>query len=384
MLRLKIIHTADWHLGKSLKNMPLIDEQEYILNGDFMKIVDNVKPDAVIIAGDVYDRSIPSIEAVDLFDEIITKLNEKKIPILCIAGNHDSASRLNFASKLLAEAEFFITTRPKGDPVTVVLQDKFGDVYFSLIPFFAPDELRGEFEIDTDERLTADQVNKIYIDAARKKIPQGKRSVAVAHLFVTGGVSSDSERKFVGTVENVDVKNFAAYNYTALGHLHKPQNMHAKTGYGNVVRYSGSIYKYSTGESDHNKGVTFVELNEKGGVYLEHLPLTPRRDLRVIRGTINELCKMPPSNDFIHAVIEDKRDLSFAADKLRESSCPNLLSVEFSNATPLGDDFSDKLHVRENVKPIEHFSDFYEYVTQETLPPAYYDAMEQLIDELDR
>ena len=220
---MKIIHTADWHLGKSLKNVPLTDEQAYILNGDFMKIVNDVKPDAVIIAGDVYDRLTPPPEAVDLFDEIITKLNERKIPILCIAGNHDSASRLNFANKLLAEAEFFITARPQGEPVTVVLQDKFGEVYFSLIPFFAPDELRGEFEIDTDKRLTADEVNKIYIDAARKKIPAGKRSIAVAHLFVTGGVSSDSERKFVGTVENVDVKNFAAYNYTALGHLHKPK-----------------------------------------------------------------------------------------------------------------------------------------------------------------
>lgn len=382
---MKIIHTADWHLGKSLKNMPLIDEQAYLLNGDFMKIVDDINPDAVIIAGDVYDRAIPSTDAVDLFDEIITKLNEKKLPILCIAGNHDNASRLNFASKLLTESEFFITTRPQGEPVTVILQDNFGDVYFSLIPFFAPDELRGAFEIDTDERLNSDKVNKIYIDAARKKIPQGKRSVAVAHLFVTGGVSSDSERKFVGAVENVDVKNFADYNYTALGHLHKPQNMHDKfEGNGNVVRYSGSIYKYSTSEVDQNKGVTFVELNEKGGVYLEHLPLTPRRDLCVIKGKVAELCKRPPTDDFIHAIIEDKRDLLFAADKLRESSCPNLLSVEFLNANLLGDDFSDKLHVRENVKPIEHFADFYEYSTNEKLPPAYYDAMEQLIDELDR
>ena len=381
---MKIIHTADWHLGKSLKNVPLTDEQAYILNGDFMKIVDDVKPDAVIIAGDVYDRLTPPPEAVDLFDEIITKLNERKIPILCIAGNHDSASRLNFASNLLAEAEFFITARPKGEPVTVVLQDKFGEVYFSLIPFFAPDELRGEFEIDTDRRLTADEVNKIYIDAARKKIPAGKRSVAVAHLFVTGGVSSDSERKFVGTVENVDVKNFAAYNYTALGHLHKPQNMHDKSGNGNVVRYSGSIYKYSVSEANQDKGVTYVELNEHGEIYLEHMILTPRRDLRIVKGTVNELCNAPRSEDFIHAQIKGSSDLNFAADRLRESSCPNLLGIEFLNATPLGDDFSDKLNVRENVTPIEHFADFYKYVTTEDLPPAYRDAMEKLIDDLDR
>ena len=384
---MKIIHTADWHLGKSLKNISLIDEQSYILNGDFMKIVDNIKPDAVIIAGDVYDRATPPIDAVDLFDEIVTKLNERKIPILCIAGNHDSAARLNFASKLLTKAEFFITARPQGDPVTVVLQDSFGDVYFSMIPFFEPYEVRGKFDMADEERLTADKVNKIYIDAARKKIPKGKRSVAVAHLFVTGGATSDSERKFVGTVENVDVKNFFAYNYTALGHLHKPQNMHDRVKgavEGGVVRYSGSIYKYSASEANYNKGITFVELGEGGGVYLEHLPLTPRIDLRIVRGTVEELCKLPPSKDFIHAVIEGNKNLFTAADKLRETSCPNLLSVEFLNALKSGNDFSDKLNVREKATPVEHFADFYEYSTNEKLPPAYYDAMEKLIDELDR
>ena len=204
-------------------------------------------------------------------------------------------------------------------------------------------------------------------------------------IFVTGGVSSDSERKFVGTVENVDVKNFAAYNYTALGHLHKPQNMHDKSaGNSNVVRYSGSIYKYSVSEANQDKGVTYVELNENGGVYLEHIVLAPRRDLRVISGTVNELCNVPRTEDFIHAQIKGTGDLNFAADRLRESSCPNLLSIEFLNATPLGDDFSDKLNVRENVTPIEHFADFYKYVTTENLPPAYRDAMEKLIDDLDR
>ena len=139
---MKIIHTADWHLGKTLKNTPLIDEQDYILNGEFMKIVDDVKPDAVIIAGDVYDRGVPPVDAVNLFDEIIFKLNEKKIPILCISGNHDSASRLNFGGRLLAQAKFFITTKPQENPESIILQDNFGEIYFSLIPFFEPIDLR--------------------------------------------------------------------------------------------------------------------------------------------------------------------------------------------------------------------------------------------------
>ena len=379
---MKIIHTADWHLGKSLKHMPLIDEQAYILRGDFMKIVDDVKPDAVIIAGDVYDRWYPPVDAVDLFDEIITKINERKIPILCIGGNHDSASRLNFASDILAKAEFFITAKPKSEPVTIVLQDNFGEVYFSLIPFFEPEELRGKFDIAKEKRLTADEVTKIYIEAARKKIPDGKRSVAAAHLFVTGGITSDSERKFVGTVENVDVKNFSAYNYTALGHLHSPQNIGSKEN--NIVRYSGSILKYSVSEVNHNKGVTVVELNENGKVCLEHFPLKPRRDLRVVSGTVDEICKMPRSEDFIHAEIKGKNIFVDVAEKLRESSCPNLLSIEFLSAANLDDDFSDKLNVRENVTPLEHFSDFYKYATNEELPPSYHDAMQKLITDLDR
>ena len=378
---MKFIHTADWHLGKTLKNTSLIDEQDYILNGEFMKIVDDVKPDAVIIAGDVYDRNIPPVDAVKLFDEIIYKLNARKIPILCIAGNHDSAPRLNFASRLLNKAECFITAEPQENPKSILLQDDFGDVYFSLIPFFEPVDLRGKIsDDDSAEKVNADTVNKFYIAEARKNIPEGKRSVAVAHLFVTGG-SSDSERKFVGTVENVDKKNFSAYNYAALGHLHCQQNLTKNER--NFIRYSGSPLKYSFGEVKHVKGVTLVEIDGEGNVTAKNLPLTPRHDVRVIKGSVSEICMLPRTEDFIHAQITDNKNFLSAADRLRESSCPNLLSLEFMNNL-FDDDFSHKLNVREGVSPLEHFVDFYEYSTQEKIPDAYRDAMEKLIKSLDR
>ncbi|MBR5914660.1 MAG: exonuclease SbcCD subunit D [Selenomonadaceae bacterium] len=378
---MKIIHTADWHLGKTLKNTPLIDEQNYILNGEFMKVVDDVKPDAVIIAGDVYDRGVPPVDAVNLFDEIIFKLNEKKIPILCISGNHDNASRLNFAGRLLAQAKFFITTKPQENPASIVIQDNFGDVYFSLIPFFEPVDLRGKIlSDDSTEKLSVDDVNKIYIAEARKKIPAGKRSVAVAHLFVTGGVSSDSERKFVGTVENVDKKNFAEYNYVALGHLHRPQTLSKNEK--NFIRYSGSPLKYSFGEANHIKGVTFVELDGDGNVNAQNFELKPKHDIRVIKGTVEEICKLPRTEDFIHAQIDDFKNVLSAADRLRESSCPNLLSLEFLNAKVDGEDFSSKLNVREGVSPLEHFIDFYEYSTKEKMPSDYRDAMAKLISDI--
>lgn len=378
---MKILHTADWHLGKTLKNTSLIDEQDYILNGEFMKIVDDVKPDAVIIAGDVYDRSVPPVDAVNLFDEIIFKLNEKKIPILCIGGNHDSASRLNFAGRLLAQANFFIVTKPQDEPATIVLQDNFGDVYFSLIPFFEPSDLRQKIsDVDNEDKITADEVNKFYVVQARKKIPTGARSVAIAHLFVTGGVSSDSERKFIGTVENVDKKNFAAYNYVALGHLHRAQTINPAEK--NFIRYSGSPLKYSFGEASHNKGVTLAELDGEGNVTIKKIPLTPRRDVRVIKGTVEQLCTLPRTEDFIHAQIEDQKNILSAADRLRESSCPNILSLEFLNIQNVAGNFSQTLNVREGVSPLEHFVDFYEYSTKEKMPAAYRDAMEKLIGGL--
>ena len=377
---MKIIHTADWHLGKTLKNTSLIDEQDYILNGEFLKIVDDVKPDAVIIAGDLYDRGVPPVDAVNLCDEIIFKLNERKIPILCIAGNHDSASRLNFSARLLAQANFFIVAKPQENPATIVLEDDFGEVYFSLIPFFEPNNLREKFSSDEEKIFSADEMNKIYIAEARKKILADKRSVAVAHLFVTGGVSSDSERKFVGTVENVDKKNFAAYNYVALGHLHRQQTLNKDAK--NFIRYSGSPLKYSFGEANHVKGVTFVELDGEGNVQAENLMLTPRHDVRVVKGTVAELEKLPPSEDFIHAQIEDFKNVLSAADRLRESSCPNLLSLEFVNAEVGGEDFADKLNVREGVSPLENFVDFYEYSTKEKMPEKYFKAMEKLISTI--
>ena len=375
---MKILHTADWHLGKTLKNAPMIDEQDYLLNGEFLKIVDDEKVDAIIIAGDIYDRGVPPIDAINLFDEIICKLTERKIFVLCISGNHDSAARLNFGSRLMSKANFFLQTRPERNPAPIVLQDDFGEIYFSLIPFFEPNNLRENISSDEpQEILTADDVNKIYIAEARKKIPADKRSVAVAHLFVTGGVSSESERKFVGTVENVDKKNFAAYNYVALGHLHRGQTLNKDAK--NFIRYSGSPLKYSFGEANHVKGVTFIEINGEGNVQAQNLPLTPRRDVRVVKGTVDELCKLPRSDDFIHAQIDDFKNVLSAADRLRESSCPNLLSLEFLHAEVGGEDFSSKLNVREGVSPLEHFIDFYEYSTKEKMPAEYRAAMEKLI-----
>ena len=379
---MRFIHTADWHLGKTLKNASMIDEQNYILNGEFLKIVDDEKVDAVIIAGDVYDRGIPPIDAINLFDEIINKLTERKIFVLCIAGNHDSAARLNFGSRLMSKANFFLKTQPEKNPEPIILQDNFGEIYFSLIPFFEPIEIKEIFlsEENFSEQLTSEAASKIYVAETRKKIPAGKRSVAVAHLFAAGGITSDSERKFVGGVENVDTENFSAYNYTALGHLHKPQNM-KKTDF--VVRYSGSPLKYSFDEAKHDKGVTLVDIDGEGKIFFEHIKLNPRRDVRVVEGTLEELKKFPKTEDYIHANLTDTNYFLNAMENLRESAFPNILSLKFTNLSQVTANNSTVEKFSGNNSILNQFKEFFESKSGEKFTEEYEAAMKDFLKELD-
>ena len=310
-----------------------------------------------------------------MFDEIIFKIIEKKIPVLCISGNHDSAARLNFGSRLFERSKFFIETLPNENPKNVVLNDKFGEVYFSLIPFFEPVEMQDKI---SEEKIDANIANKFYIEQARKNIPDGKRSVAVAHLFVTGGKVSESERKFVGAVENVSAENFSAYNYTALGHLHKPQTM-KKSGY--IVRYSGSLLKYSFDEVNYDKGVTLVEIGAGGETSYRHINLIPRRDVRVVEGTVEELLKSARSEDYIHANLTDKNHVLNAMDKLRNAAFPNILSIKFTNIEREFEN-ANALALREESSVLEQFADFFEYSTGEKLEGDYKSEMEKFLSEL--
>lgn len=370
---MKIIHTADWHLGKSLKNQSLIEDQNYILQ-EFLKLVDAEKPDAVIIAGDVYDRSIPPVDAVNLFDEVIFKIVSKKIPVLCISGNHDSAARLNFGSRIFEQSRFFIETLPNENPKTVILNDEFGEVYFSLIPFFEPVQVQDKI---SSEKIDADAANKFYLDTARKNIPANRRSVAVAHLFVTGGKISESERKFVGAVENVSAENFSAYNYTALGHLHKPQTM-KKSGY--VVRYSGSLLKYSFDEVNYSKGVTVAEIDGGGLTSFRHVDLIPRRDVRIVEGTVENLRQFARTEDYIQANLTDSSHVLNAMEKLRNAAFPNILSIKFLNLEHAPE--NSNANLREDVSILEQFADFYEYSTGKKLDGDYRSAMQNILGEM--
>ena len=349
---MRLLHTADWHLGKTLKGAPLIDDQKFIIDQIF-DIIRDEKIDALLIAGDVYDRDVPPIDAVDLLNDTLNRLAEKNLPTLIIAGNHDSATRLNFGSKLFESRDIHIAAK-SDKPAQIPLTDKFGEIFFTLLPFAETEELAA----------TIEQLN----------IPRG-RNVAVAHAFLTGGIESESERKFVGGSANVDAQIFHGFDYVALGHLHRPQHISAEN-----IRYAGSPLKYSFDEATHQKSVTIVELDAQGFVDAKKIPLTPRRDVRIVTGTLAELKDLPRTEDYICARLLER--VINPSDKLADVF-PHLLSVEQLPAQNfMGDDAATTNHA--GFSTLEYFADFFAEQTGETLSDDYRAAMGELFAKLAR
>ena len=371
---MRLLHTADWHLGKTLKGAPLIDDQKFILD-ELFNIIADQKIDALLIAGDIYDRAIPPPDAVELFDETLNRLAEKNLPTLIIAGNHDSATRLNFGSKIFERQKIFITSKVTDSPAQIVLEDDFGEIFFSLIPFFEPAEVRAKFFSEDSERLTYNDANKFYVELARQKIPAGKRSIALAHVFLTCGTESESERKFVGGSANVDAQIFSGYDYVALGHLHRPQKVSAEN-----IRYAGSPLKYSFDEATHKKSVTLVEFGGNGFVAAEKIPLTPRRDVRIVNGTLDELKKFPRSEDYICARLTER---AINVQNKLADIFPNLLSVEFHLPQ---ENFStnDMTSPRKSCSTLDYFADFFQTQTGEILNDDYRSAMSDFLEKIVR
>ena len=371
---MRLLHTADWHLGKTLKGENLLDDQEFIIDKIF-GIIDDEKPDAILICGDIYDRAVPPPKAVDLFNDTLNRFAERNLPTLIIAGNHDSAARLNFGSKLFERQKIFIVSKITDEPEQIILRDEFGEVYFTPIPFFVPGEIHSKFFDADADRLNCNDANKFFVDRAREKIPAGKRSVALAHVFLTGGVESESERKFVGGAENVDAQIFFAYNYVALGHLHAPQKISAEN-----IRYAGSPLKYSFDEVKQKKSVTIVDIDAAGNVTTKEIPLKPRRDVRIVNGTLAELKNFAPTEDYISAQLTER--VINVQDKLA-NIFPNMLNVEFILEKTSSDD-GEKKNSRAKISTLDYFADFFNEQTGEILSDDYRAAMADFLAELDR
>lgn len=322
---MKFFHLSDLHLGRRMYEFSLIDDQKFILE-EILRLAEQESPDAIVIAGDIYDRAVPSAEAVELFDGFLRALSERHIPVLCISGNHDSPERVAFGASLMTPSGVYLSPVYNGSVEAVALSDVFGEVRFYLLPFIKPANVR---------RFYPDAVIESYTDAVRcavenMEVNPAARNVLITHQFVTGGVRSDSEDITVGGTDNVDAAVFDSFDYVALGHLHGAQKIGRET-----LRYSGTPLKYSFSERNQEKSVTVVELGTKGSVSISTLPLTPRRDLREIRGTYAELTlrdNYAGSNteDYIHAILTDENDIPNALARLR-SIYPNLMKLDYDN-----------------------------------------------------
>ena len=323
---MKFFHTADWHLGKLVHGVYMTEDQRHVLN-QFIAAIEEERPDAVIIAGDLYDRAVPPTEAVELLDEVLRRiLLDLKTPVIAIAGNHDSPGRLDFATKLMQANGLFLTGHLNSSFEPVILNDEYGEVHFHRIPYAEPGVVRHILQNDAIHSHQ-EAMNGI-LERIQANLNPKARHVLVGHAFVTpkGEArenTSDSERPLsIGGAEHVSADLYDAFHYTALGHLHQAHNV----GLPNI-QYSGSPLKYSISEENHNKGYLCVELNGEGQVTVEKRPLTPLRDMRTIEGTIDEVITHPVNEDYVFVRLLDERPVLAPMEKIR-SVYPNAMHVE--------------------------------------------------------
>lgn len=351
---MKFIHLSDLHLGKRVNEYSMIEDQKYILT-KIIGIIDNENPDGVIIAGDIYDKAVPSAEAVQLFDNFLVSLSKRKLQVFVISGNHDSPERIAFASKIMDASGIHMSPVYDGNIVPISMTDEFGIVNIYMLPFIKPVYVR---------RFCEDEI-KTYTDAikyviSKMNLNSDNRNVLVTHQFVTGAKRSESEEISVGGTDNVDASVFERFDYVALGHIHSPQNCGS-----NKIRYCGTPLKYSFSEAKDRKSVTVVELSEKGNTTYRTVELVPMHDLIELRGTYNDLMlksfyeNTTWQEDYVHITLTDEDDIPDAIGKLR-AVYHRLMKLDYDNKRTRTNAEINGVTDIGFKSPFELFSDFYE------------------------
>ena len=351
---MKLFHISDLHLGKRLNEFSLIDDQKYILD-QILKLSDELKPDGIIIAGDIYDRAAPSAEAINLFSSFLTMISERKLKLFAISGNHDSPERVSYGGKILKNAGLYFSDSYDGKICPITLSDEFGEINFYLLPFVRPAVVRA----CADEEAKIDSFNDAVEYAVKcMNVNPKKRNVLVAHQYVTGSVSSGSEESIVGGLDNIEASLFDDFDYVALGHIHGAQSVKR-----DAVRYSGTPLKYSLSEVNHKKTITVIELKEKGNIEISEVPLEPLHDLVELRGTYDNLSNQKfdvqaKNDDYIKIILTDEIENHGALSKLRHRF-PHLLALEYDNAKTR---FNGMVSIDEKVQeksPVQLVEDLY-------------------------
>ena len=351
---MKFFHLSDLHLGKRVNEFSMLEDQWDILQKIIVLAKEN-KPDAVLIAGDVYDKSMPIVEAVQLLDRFLVWLNELGIAVFIVSGNHDNAERVAFGAELLKNSSVHIVQSYNGKIAPVTLSDGYGDINIWMLPYLKPSLVRRHFP-DMDVVTYSDAISAALSNA---NLDASARNVLIAHQFVTGAVTSESEEISVGGSENVDSSVFDGFDYVALGHIHRPQQIGRET-----LRYSGTPLKYSFSEASHTKSVTVVDMNGKGEITITELPLVPLREMREIRGTYNEIMNRNSyrgtnTEDYIHIVLTDEHDEPDAVAKLR-NVYPNLMRLEYDNRRTQAANSFETVASTEKKTPSQLFGELFE------------------------
>ncbi len=374
---MRILHTSDWHLGRIFHGVHLTEDQAYILE-QLINLIGDLKPDVMLVAGDIFDRSVPPVEAVNLLDDTLSKiLMDYKIPIIMITGNHDSPDRVDFGSRLLKESRLHIIGKLGRSLRPIAIEDKFGPVYFYPLPYAEPAIVRESMGIEIHSH---DEAMKALMDNLKAAINMDKRNVLITHTFAAGGEGSESERPLsIGGSSVVDGAYFSDFSYVALGHLHRPQRVGAEH-----IRYSGSLMKYSFSEAAQRKHIPIIDMDGQGNITLEKVELKPKRDLRCIEGSLADILKGPKEGesreDYIMVTLKDEGAILDAMGKIR-NVYPNALHIERPQYAASSNTLSlDRSFRKMDIG--ELFSSFYRQVTDVEMSEEQKSAFSDVITKL--
>ncbi len=379
---MKLIHLSDLHIGKRVNEFSMLEDQKYIL-AQILSVVRDERADGVILAGDIYDKTVPPAEAVQVFDDFLTKLAQMECPVFIVSGNHDSAERLAFGAQLMSGRGVYFSPVYDGVVRKIVMTDEFGEVAIHLLPFVKPAVVRhalecGETSGETEIRTYQDAVRAAI---AHMDIDQAQRNVLVAHQFVTGAVRCESEEVSVGGLDQVDASLFDGFDYVALGHIHSPQHVGRLE-----IRYCGTPLKYSFSEAGQEKSVTVVEWNEKAAVTIRTIPLKPLRDMRKIRGaylevTARSFYEGTNTEDYVQITLTDEEDVPDGLQKLRVIY-PNLMRLEYDNKRTRESRVVEAAEAVERKSELELFGEFFELQNNQPMSEAQAQFVQKMIENL--
>lgn len=373
---MKLMHLGDLHIGKKVNEFSMIDDQKYIIE-KILEIVDAEKVDGVILAGDIYDKGLPPVEAVQLFDDFLSSLAKRKLKVFIISGNHDSAERISFGARLMENSGIYFSHVYDGNIKPIELEDENGKLNIYLLPFIKPHNVKAFFP---DEEIES------YSDACRVAVEHmnvnfNERNVLVSHQFVTGAERCESEEISIGGLDNVDVSVFKDFDYVALGHIHGPQKIIKET-----IRYSGTPLKYSFSECNHKKSACIIEFGVKDDVKINLIPLIPIRDMREIRGTFEEVTskefyKNQSCSDYLRFILTDEEEIPDATAKLRVIY-PNVMKVNYDNTRTRTNGTIEKIEAVEKISPLEIFGKLYEKQNNQPMSEEQKKFTTKLIEEI--